>query len=51
MTLRANKSRIWGSVEGHTIFMLIIMWRTLSYLTNRMMQFLKGSEQEEEMQV
>ena len=42
MTPRANKLRIWGSVEGHTIFMLIIMWRTLSYLTNRMMQFPKG---------
>ena len=42
MTPRANKLRIWVSVEGHTIFMLIIMWRTLSYLTNRMMQFPKG---------
>ena len=42
MTLRANMLRVWGFVGGRTIFMLIIMWRTLSYLTNRMMQFPKG---------
>jgi hypothetical protein len=38
MTLRANKLRIWGFVGGHTIFILIVPCRTLSYLTNQMMR-------------
>ena len=42
MTLRAYMLRIWGFVRGCNIFMLIIMWRTLSYSTNQIMQFPKG---------